>query len=367
MNKLFNGVFGNKKVIITGDTGFKGSWLAIWLKELGADVFGYALPPKTPKDNFVSANLHTIIKHEDGDVRDGKHLLKFFDEVKPDIAFHLASQPLVIESYENPHYTFETNLMGTVNFFEAIRNSKSVKAAINVTSDKCYQNYEWTRGYNETDAMGGKDPYSASKGCSELITSAYLNSFFQKEGTCNIASVRAGNVIGGGDWAENRIVPDFFRAIEENETLFLRYPYATRPWQHVLEPLSGYLFLGAMLLSKGKEYSGAWNFGPSDTNNFSVLDLVRSMIEIAQKGSYKFDEKMEKLHEASFLRLDISKVINFLGWRPALNFRESVEFTVNGYLDENEQNVYEKRKQQILNYIKLAYEKNIEWTKSNSN
>jgi len=248
----FNNVYKNKKVLITGDTGFKGSWLTIWLKELGADVYGYALPPLRDEDNFVKCNLNEKIHHINGDIRDKEHLFKFFDEVKPDIAFHLAAQPLVLESYKNPHYTFETNLMGTVNFFEAVRGTQSVKVAVNITSDKCYQNNEWIWGYRENDAMGGKDPYSASKGASELITQSYLNSFFVKEGTANIASARAGNVIGGGDWADYRIVPDFFKAIEKNDVLKLRYPEATRPWQHVLEPLSGYLNLAMKLFLEGK-------------------------------------------------------------------------------------------------------------------
>jgi CDP-glucose 4,6-dehydratase len=359
---LFNNIYKDKKVLITGDTGFKGSWLSIWLKELGAEVFGYALPAKTEMDNFVITKLNEKIKHEDGDIRDKDHFLNFFNKVQPDFAFHLAAQPLVIDSYNDPHYTFETNLMGAVNFFEAVRNTISVKTAVNITSDKCYQNNEWVWGYRENEPMGGKDPYSASKGCSELITNSYLNSFFLKQESANIASARAGNVIGGGDWAENRIVPDFFRAIKNKETLCIRYPNATRPWQHVLEPLGGYLLLASKLYSEGKTFQGGWNFGPKDQNNYSVKDLIENMIKKRGKGKYEIDKVNEKVYEAGLLKLDISKAQNKLGWNPVLNFDETVQMTVEGYTDElNGSDIYDKRKKQILDYINLAKQKNIGW------
>ena len=212
-DKIFSGIYRDKRVLITGDTGFKGSWLAIWLKEMGAQVYGYALPPKSDLDSFSVCDLSSRIHHQDGDIRDAGALLSFFQKVQPDIAFHLAAQAIVLESYQNPHYNFETNLMGVVNFFEAVRKTPSVKVAVNITSDKCYQNNEWVWGYRENDPMGGHDPYSASKGCSELITQSYIRSFFSAAGTCAVASARAGNVIGGGDWAPFRIVPDFFRAV----------------------------------------------------------------------------------------------------------------------------------------------------------
>ncbi len=362
MKKLFNNIYENKKVLITGDTGFKGSWLAIWLKESGAEVFGYALPPKTSKDNFVTCKLSEKILHEDGDVRDGKHLYSYFQSVKPDFAFHLAAQPLVIDSYDDPHYTFETNLMGTVNFFEAVRKTPSVKAAINITSDKCYQNNEWLWGYRESDPMGGKDPYSASKGASELITNSYLNSFFLSENSCNIASARAGNVIGGGDWAYHRIVPDFFRELEKGNTLHLRYPLATRPWQHVLEPLGGYLLLASQLFEHGKQYSGGWNFGPLDQNNYSVKCLVEKMIEKTGKGNYDIPGNAEIKHEASLLKLDISKAMNLLDWSPVLNFNETVQLTIDGYIDEiKSSDLYADRVNQIKKYLAIGAEKNITW------
>jgi CDP-glucose 4,6-dehydratase len=361
---LFKGFYKGKKVVITGDTGFKGSWLSIWLKELGAEVYGYALPPKTEKDNFVRCDLREKIHHMDGDIRNKDLLLKYFSEIQPDYAFHLAAQPLVLESYRNPHYTFETNLMGTVNFFEAVRLTESVKAAVNITSDKCYQNNEWVWGYRENEPMGGDDPYSASKGCSELITNSFAKSFF-KDARCNVASARAGNVIGGGDWAENRIVPDFFRALEEGKELCLRNPNSTRPWQHVLEPLSGYLSLCANLFVDGNKYNGGWNFGPLDNSHHSVLELVSLMSEKAGAGTLKVEENIHKLHEANLLKLDISKAIKYLEWLPTLNFEETVCFTVDGYNSEiRNEPVYESRISQIEKYVSAAQNRNVKWSLS---
>ncbi|MCO5948256.1 CDP-glucose 4,6-dehydratase [Mucilaginibacter flavidus] len=361
-------VFGNcykgKKVLVTGHTGFKGSWLCIWLKELGAEVYGYALAPYSAMDNFATCNLATEIHHLEGDVRDSAKLTAYFDAVQPDIAFHLAAQPLVLLSYHDPVNTFETNLMGTVNFFEAVRKTPSVKVAINVTSDKCYDNKEWVWGYRENDPMGGKDPYSASKGCSELITASYQNSFFKDEGTCLIASARAGNVIGGGDWAADRILPDYFRAYRKGEKLLVRNPHATRPWQHVLEPLSGYLNLGAALLINGRKFTGGWNFGPEDTMNYSVKDLIERILHIDNKGGYTTPEIMDKPHEAILLKLDISKAVNYLNWRPVLSFDETVAFTVAGYHDDiAKENIFEKRKQQISLYTSSALKKGILWAR----
>lgn len=360
---LFNNIFKNKKVLITGDTGFKGSWLAIWLNELGANVYGYALPPKREEDNFVKCNLVKKIHHIDGDIRDLEKITNYFKEVQPEFVFHLAAQPLVLESYKNPHYTFETNIMGTVNFFEAIRKTESVKVALNITSDKCYQNNEWVWGYRENDPMGGKDPYSASKGCSELITNAYLNSFFFNDNYCKIASARAGNVIGGGDWADYRIVPDFFRSIKKNEKLVVRNPNAIRPWQYILEPLSGYLLLASKLYETGNKYSGGWNFGPIDKTNHKVSELIDALIKYYGKGEVIYDDKSEKLNEANTLKLDISKAIWNLKWFPTLDFLEFIKFTVDGYEAElNENDVYEKRVVQINSYIKKAEQKNIDWS-----
>lgn len=348
---LFSGIYKGKKVVVTGDTGFKGSWLCIWLKELGADVYGYALPALTQKDNFIATGLSDKINHMDGDIRNLEHLQKYFNEVKPDIAFHLAAQPLVIESYNNPHYNFETNLMGTVNFFEAVRTCTTVKVAINVTTDKCYQNNEWIWGYRENDAMGGDDPYSASKGCSELITNSYIKSFFIKENTAHVASGRAGNVIGGGDWADNRIIPDMMRAHQSDCASIIRNPNSVRPWQFVLEPVYGYMRLGEKLWTNGKEFSGGWNFGPAAFENYSVADVVEEIRKIIPSIKIDVPATTEKLHEAGLLKLDITKAVNQLGWKPKLNFEETIRFTINGYLDENSSNnTYNCRVKQIEAY-----------------
>lgn len=364
MKNLFEGVFENKRVLITGDTGFKGSWLAIWLKELGAEIYGYALPPKRKDDNFVKCNINEKINHFDGDIRDTTKLKNYFDKVRPEIAFHLAAQPLVLESYKNPHYTFETNVMGTVNFFEAVRTTKSVKTALNITSDKCYLNNEWVWGYRENDPMGGKDPYSASKGCAELVTNCYTNSFFSDNTNCKIASVRAGNVIGGGDWADYRILPDFFRAIKKNEKLIVRNPNATRPWQYVLEPLSGYLLLASKLYEEGNKYSGGWNFGPLDQANYKVVELIEAIIKYYGKGNVDFEESTEKFHEAKVLKLDISKAMWNLRWKPVLNFEELIEFTVDGYKAELDgKTLYNERVKQINYYVELAKQRGSKLTK----
>ncbi|MFZ1977463.1 MAG: CDP-glucose 4,6-dehydratase [Bacteroidota bacterium] len=360
--QLFNNIYADKRVLITGDTGFKGSWLAIWLKELGADVFGYALPPQRKEDNFIRCGLGSHIRHKDGDIRDFNIFLEYVKEIQPDIAFHLAAQPIVLESYQNPKYTFETNIIGKVNFFDAVRAVPSIKAALNITSDKCYQNNEWIWGYRENDPMGGKDPYSASKGCSELVTSAYMNSFFQKEHTAAIASVRAGNVIGGGDWAAYRIVPDFFRSIKAKEPIVLRNPHATRPWQFVLEPLSGYLQLASLLYREGKQYSGGWNFGPGITSEHTVEELVQAILRLYGSGSIQLETTEEKLHEASLLRLDISKAITLLNWKPVLQFDELVKITVDGYRDDlKNTSLYDQRANQLADYVQLTQDRKIVW------
>lgn len=358
----FNNCFANKRVLITGHTGFKGSWLAIWLQQLGARVYGYALEPATADDNFVRCNLAGYMHHITGDVNDRVALQKVFEEVKPDIAFHLAAQPLVLLSYNDPVTTFGTNIMGVVHFLDAVKKTPSVKVAVNITSDKCYANNEWTWGYRENDAMGGKDPYSASKGCAELVTASYTHSFF-RESACLVASARAGNVIGGGDWATDRIVPDFFRAVKRKEPMLLRNPYATRPWQHVLEPLSGYLHLAASLLEGGGIQGGGWNFGPEDSANYTVLHLIHALVSAGGGGSYQIAEEAEKKHEATFLKLDISKAVNYLQWRPVLTFLDTVKFTVQGYQAElaGDKDMLSERIRQINEYTALARLRNIKW------
>ncbi len=348
---LFENAFQGKRVLVTGDTGFKGSWMCIWLKNLGAEVFGYALPPKTDKDNFVTTNLANKMVHQDGDIRDLESMKAFFQKVKPEIVFHMAAQPLVLHSYQNPVETFSTNVMGTVHLFECVRETPSVRVVINVTSDKCYDNKEWVWGYRENDPMGGKDPYSASKGCAELVFSSYWHSFFQKPGSPAMASGRAGNVIGGGDWAENRIIPDVFRAVESNTTLLVRNPRATRPWQFVLEPVYGYMKLAEKLLANPQKYSGGWNFGPLDNDNYSVADLL-NQVKTKVKLQTSYPEGRDNFHEAHLLKLDISKAVSILKWQPLLNFEQTVDFTINGYMTEIEgnRNLFEARAAQIEAY-----------------
>jgi len=344
--------WNDKRVIITGHTGFKGSWLSIWLHRYGAAVYGYALKPRNESDNYVVCRLETIIRNEEGDVRDPSHLKAVFKQVNPDIAFHMAAQPLVLESYRDPHYTYETNVMGTVNFFEAVRSTPSVRVAINITSDKCYENKDWIWGYRESDAVGGRDPYSSSKGCSEIITAAYMNSFFNNSET-RVASARAGNCIGAGDWAEDRIVPDYFRAFKKKAPLAIRNPNITRPWQHVLEPLAGYMRL-AMKLHESNRYSGSWNFGPKDEMNFSVVDLVRAIQRFDTQGRLQIlPESPDKPHEAKLLKLDISKAVNLLKWQPVLSFDDAVGFTANGYLNdiEGKQAPLDNRIETIESYV----------------
>lgn len=349
---LFQSVYKGKKVLVTGDTGFKGSWMCLWLKELGAEVYGYALPPLTKQDNYVTTGLATRIHHLDADIRDKEKLQDYFNKVQPDFAFHLAAQPLVIDSYKNPHYNFETNLMGTVNFFEAVRHCPSVQVAVNVTTDKCYQNNEMDYGYKETDPMGGDDPYSASKGCSELITNSYLKSFFSKQGTANIASGRAGNVIGGGDWADNRIIPDMIRAYQNKTDLVVRNPTSVRPWQFVLEPVFGYLRLGEKLFNHGKQFSGGWNFGPVPDETYNVNQVVTEVKKLIPQIQVTSPENKEKLHEAGLLQLDITKAIMYLDWKPRLNFEKTISFTINGYLQELKAgtDVYAARLEQLKQY-----------------
>lgn len=357
---IFGGLFRGKKVLITGDTGFKGSWMCLWMKSLGADVYGYALPPVSPDDNFVTTGLAQKINHQDGDIRDLEAMKAFFSKVKPDIAFHLAAQALVIPSYQNPVETFSSNLMGTVHFFECVRATPSVKAAVNVSSDKCYDNKEWVWGYRENDPMGGKDPYSASKGCAELIFHSYLHSFFSAPGTCAVASGRAGNVIGGGDWAENRIIPDVFRAYKANQPVHIRNPYSTRPWQFVLEPVYGYMKLAQRLWHSPSEFQGGWNFGPLDNHNYSVGDLLEKLTDRLPRISVVTPDLKEKPHEAHLLKLDISKAVTLLDWKPLLNFEQTVEFTIQGYLDEmdSDTDVYQARLQQIEAYAQNFFIQN---------
>ena len=358
MNTIFNNIYKGKTILVTGDTGFKGSWLAIWLLNLGANVIGYALEPNTKNDNYIICDLGNKITHINGDIRDYQTLLNVFSKYKPEIVFHLAAQTLVLDSYKDPYNTYSTNIMGTVNLFEAVRHTPSVKVAINVTSDKCYENREWVYGYREVDPMGGKDPYSASKGASEIITSSYMRSFFNQEDAANIASVRAGNVIGGGDWTDNRIFPDCMRALLNNKPIVIRNPEAVRPWQHVLEPLSGYLTIGSLLYTDGQKYSSAWNFGPLSKNLVSVKQLVKEAIKQWGSGNYIIEDGLDNNKEANILHLDVSKAVNKLDWHPVLNFKQTIEFSIDGYKINGltKKEILNQRSCQIDKYIELRYE-----------
>ena len=335
MDNYFRNTYKNKKVLITGHTGFKGSWLSLWLTELGANVIGYSLEPPTEPNLFESVNLKDKITHIIGDVRDEKHLTAIFEKYLPEFVFHLAAQPLVRISYKEPKLTYETNVMGTVNVLEAVRKTKSVRVCVIITSDKCYENKEWVYGYRETDPMGGYDPYSSSKGCAELVTSAYRKSFFNPEDygknhNVALSSVRAGNVIGGGDWGEDRLIPDCVRALSQNKAIVIRNPQATRPWQYILEPLAGYLLLGALMHEGGTKYSSAWNFGPNGESIITVEELVKLVIKHWGSGNYTMDTSTHP-HEAGLLKLDASKARALLGWKPIYDVYEAVEKTINWY------------------------------------
>lgn len=356
MNPKF---WAGKRVFLTGHTGFKGSWLSLWLQSMGAEVTGFSLAPHTTPSLFeiarVSDGMHSII----GDIRDLSGLRMAMTEAKPDVVIHMAAQALVRYSYDNPVETYATNVMGTVHLFEAVRATPSVKAVVNITTDKCYENREWSWGYRENEPMGGYDPYSNSKGCAELVTSAYRSSFFNsqdydKHGVA-LASVRAGNVIGGGDWALDRLIPDIISAFSEGRPVSIRSPHAIRPWQHVLEPLRGYLMLAEKLFSEGTSYAESWNFGPNDADVKSVSWIVQTLA-----GQWGGDAKWshdtaQHPHEATYLKLDISKVRGRLGWAPVLTLSEALQMIVNWYRDyKNESDMRHAVLDQIATYTSLC-------------
>lgn len=319
-----------KKVFLTGHTGFKGSWLSLWLHSLGAEVFGYSLEPPTNPNLFHIAKIDDEINSIYGDIRDLDNLKKTIFKIKPEIVIHMAAQSIVSKSYLNPIETYEVNLMGSLNLMESLRNLKSVKVLVNITSDKCYENREWLWGYREDERMGGYDPYSNSKGCAELATASFRSSFFNpskyKDHGVAIATARAGNVIGGGDWAMDRLVPDIIRSIESNKKAHIRNPQSIRPWQHVLEPLYGYLILAEKLYQEGNSYVGAWNFGPNESDVKSVEWVLK---EFKKNWPNKFDfiieKKSENFHEANLLKLDCSKAKFFLGWSPKWDSAETIK------------------------------------------
>jgi len=327
INKKF---WKNKRVLITGHTGFKGGWLALWLTEMGAKVYGYSLEAPTNPNFFKITNLgHKIQNSVTGDICDLLGLTNSMQIAKPSVIFHMAAQPLVKKSYINPIETFTTNIIGTINIFEAARKIDTVEAIVNITTDKCYENQEWDRPYHETDRLGGYDPYSSSKACSEIVTSAYRNSFLSETGI-KLASARAGNVIGGGDWAADRLIPDFFRSIDSDRTLRIRSPQAVRPWQHVLDPLSGYLILAEKLVTKGNNFAQAWNFGPEQSGAKTVSWILDRLSKKFNNSKWE-TEKIKQQHEASLLKLDISKAKSKLGWLPRWPLETAIDNTVEWY------------------------------------
>lgn len=353
---IFNEIFKNRRILITGHTGFKGSWLCLILNKLGAEVYGYALEPPTHPSLFNVAKIDELMTSYIGDIRDYSNLSKVVQEVQPEMIIHMAAQALVLESYKNPRETYEINVMGTVNILDIARLVKSVRAIVNVTTDKCYENKEWHWGYREIDPLGGYDPYSNSKGCSELVTSSYRNSFFNarknNEHTLLVATARAGNVIGGGDWANNRLIPDFIRAVSNHEIVRIRSPYAIRPWQHVMEPLTGYLTLASKLFKEGEYYAQAWNFGPNDDDVKNVEWITRTICELWGEGANLCVETNPQPHEANYLKLDCSKSKAELNWAPKWDILTSLQSIVDwnkNYISGNDMRIVTEK--QIESYF----------------
>ena len=364
MQNLFDGIYKDKTVLVTGHTGFKGSWLCLWLEEMGANVIGYSLAaPTTPNHiELLDLDMVSIV----GDIRDLEKLNSTMAEYKPEIVFHLAAQPLVRLSYENPIETYETNVMGTLKVLEACK-ANNVKSIVNITSDKAYENKEWVWGYRECDPMGGYDPYSSSKGCAELLVSSYRNSYFnvndyKKTHNTLIASCRAGNVIGGGDWALDRLMTDIMVSVSKGKKVSIRNPNATRPWQHVLEPLSGYLLVGQKLLQEKVEFADGWNFGPSDEGSITVEEVVNYIKKYWDKIDYELNIDENHPHEANLLQLDCSKAHIKLKWNNVWNVQKTFEKTTNWYKKYYTSNI-SLTKEDLESYIQNAKEKGLGWVK----
>ena len=360
---LFGGVYKDRKVLVTGHTGFKGSWLCLWLQQMGAEVCGYSLPSPTTPSHFKELNLG--IKSVIADIRDQNSLDKVFGEFEPEIVFHLAAQPLVRLSYENPDETFETNVMGSLRVYEAIRKTKSVRALITITTDKVYHNDESGRAYQEDDRLGGKDPYSASKAAMEILTSSYIHSYFsmseyKKSHNVLVSPVRAGNVIGGGDWAKDRLIPDIVKASINNKPVILRSPNSTRPWQHVLESLSGYLLLGSRLLEEDSDVCGAYNFGPSKDEDITVEEVVKCLKKHWHKIEYKIEIPDVVYHEAALLKLDSTKASKNLNWSPVWNSYDALKYTILWYKSYYEENSLTSL-ESLYKYVSDAKDKASAW------
>ncbi len=357
MIDIFNNFYKSKKVLVTGHTGFKGSWLSIWLHELGAEVVGVGLEPYSEKDNFVLSGIGKKIKADiRADIRDGEKMKEIFKQYQPEIVFHLAAQPLVRLSYEIPVETYQTNVMGTINIMEAIRATESLKVGVMITTDKCYDNKEMMRGYKEDDPFGGYDPYSSSKGACEIAIQGWRRSFFNpedygKKHHVSLASVRAGNVIGGGDWAKDRIIPDCIRAIEAGKPIDIRSPKAVRPWEHVLEPLSGYMFLAQKMWEHPTDYCEGWNFGPETDSVSTVWEVATKLVQSFGKGELKDVSDPNALHEANMLMLDINKAKTRLGWKPRLDALQTIDLVADWYKRYQVEEVYKICVNEIESFI----------------
>jgi len=354
MEKTFKNFFENKTILITGHTGFIGSWMAIWLNELGANVIGYALEPHTQYDNYVVTKLEDKITSIIADIRDYDKLKNVMKKYKPQIVFHLAAQPIVRLSYIKPKVTYDINVGGTVNVFEAFRKNGYSKVLINMTTDKCYENQERLEGYCEEDRLGGYDPYSSSKACSELVTTAYRNLFFNStnnEYKKIVSSVRCGNIIGGGDWQQDRLIPDCMRALRNNEELLIRNPKSIRPWQFVLEPIRGILMLAKKMWKMDYNFSGAWNFGPSDNSIYSVIEIIERIHNYVGNGKYKLlnQEETDSLHETKVLMLNCNKSRKKLKWQPITNIDDTISYICDWYIEQHIN--YEFDVSQICKYI----------------
>lgn len=357
MIDIYNNFYKGKRVLVTGHTGFKGSWLSIWLHELGAEVVGIGLEPYSEKDNYVLSGIGSKIKADiRADIRDGRKMKDIFAEYQPEIVFHLAAQPLVRLSYEQPVDTYESNVMGTIHILEAIRATKSVKVGVMITTDKCYDNCETLEGYVETDPFGGYDPYSSSKGACEVAIQSWRRSFFNpadygKKHTVSLSSVRAGNVIGGGDWAKDRIIPDCIRALETGKVIEIRSPKAVRPWEHVLEPLSGYMLLAQLMWDNPTDYCEGWNFGPEIEGVSTVWEVASEVINIYGSGELKDSSDPNAVHEANLLMLNINKAKSRLGWYPRMNMQQCMELVVDWYKRYQNEDVYELCVEEINKFI----------------
>lgn len=366
---MFNNFYQNKKVLLTGNTGFKGSWLSLWLNQLGAEVYGISNEVPTNPSLFELAILEKNSKHYFEDIRNLEAIKTIIHKVEPDVIFHLAAQPIVKRSYDYPIETMTTNIIGTANVLEAARGLKNKCTFISITSDKCYENVEWEWGYRENDTLGGKDPYSASKAAAEFVIKTYYESYFKSENSnIRLCSVRAGNVIGGGDWAANRLIPDIYRAWSKNQSVEIRSPHSTRPWQHVLEPLSGYLSLGQHLSNQNELNGLSFNFGPNASQNHSVLDVLNELKRYWSKTEAEelFTIKAaNNFHEAGLLKLNCDRALHLLNWKPAMDFYTTLSMTAkwyNHFYNENAKDIHSFTLNQINQYSEIAAKHNAQWT-----